>query len=139
MDMQKSISVSRGALASLPCHCWKNGPDLYKGRVLQPSMRVWDLHGEVSGVFTKPSLLQESRLTGGGSHNLVGLVEWRSLWCGEWELQAVSFHFTHDYTCNVQVVDPNWFCAAVSPSFLCTGISTLQGHSQWESQYTPAL
>ena len=29
------------------------------------------------GAFTKPPLLQESRLTGGGSPNLVGLVEWK--------------------------------------------------------------
>ena len=28
-----------------------------------------------NGAFTKPSLLQESRLTGGGSPNLVDLVE----------------------------------------------------------------
>ena len=27
--------------------------------------------------FTKPPLLQESRLTGGGSPNLVVLVEWK--------------------------------------------------------------
>ena len=29
--------------------------------------------------ITKPPLLQESRLTGGGSPNLVDLVEWKSL------------------------------------------------------------
>ena len=29
------------------------------------------------GAFTKPPLLQESRLTGGGSPNLVVLVEWK--------------------------------------------------------------
>ena len=41
--------------------------------------------------FTKPPLLQESRLTGGGSPNLVGLVEWKVP--VEWEMGAAnSFH-----------------------------------------------
>ena len=41
--------------------------------------------------FTKPPLLQESRLTGGGSPNLVGLVEWKVP--VEWEIGAAnSFH-----------------------------------------------
>ena len=32
---------------------------------------------ELVTAFTKPPLLQESRLTGGGSPNLVVLVEWK--------------------------------------------------------------
>ena len=41
--------------------------------------------------FTKPPLLQESRLTGGGSPKLVGLVEWKVP--VEWEMGAAnSFH-----------------------------------------------
>ena len=41
--------------------------------------------------FTKPPLLQESRLTGGGSPNLVGLVEGKVP--VEWEMgTANSFH-----------------------------------------------
>ena len=48
--------------------------------------------------FTEPPLLQESRLTSSGSPNLVGLVEWKFLWSGKWELQRVSIHFIHDCT-----------------------------------------
>ena len=36
-----------------------------------------NLYCEAIEPFTKPPLLQESRLTGGGSPNLVGLVEWK--------------------------------------------------------------
>ena len=39
--------------------------------------------------ITKPPLLQRSRLTGGGSPNLVGLVESKSLQRDLWELQIV--------------------------------------------------
>ena len=52
----------------------------------------------------------------------------RSLQRGKWKLQIVSIHFTRD---------PNRFCAAVVPIFLCAGISSLQGHRQWESRHTP--
>ena len=42
---------------------------------------AWELLHENGGnerqAFTKPPLLQESRLTGGGSPNLVVLVEWK--------------------------------------------------------------
>ena len=48
--------------------------------------------------LTKPSLLQESRLTGGGSPNLVDLIEWKSLSSRSCELQKMSIHFTHDCT-----------------------------------------
>ena len=37
---------------------------------------VWQRQ-QPGGTFTKPPLLQESRLTGGGSPNLVVLVEWK--------------------------------------------------------------
>ena len=37
------------------------------------------LRSNRAGTFTKPPLLQESRLTGGGSPNLVVLVEWKVL------------------------------------------------------------
>ena len=48
--------------------------------------------------FTKPPLLQESSLTGGGSPNLLDLVEWKSPESGKWELQIFSIYFTHDCT-----------------------------------------
>ena len=48
--------------------------------------------------ITKPPLLQRSRLTGGGSPNLVGLVERKSLQRDLWELQIVPIDFIHDCT-----------------------------------------
>ena len=48
--------------------------------------------------ITKPPLLQRSRLTGGGSPNLVGLVERKSLYRDLWELQIVPIDFIHDCT-----------------------------------------
>ena len=48
--------------------------------------------------FTKPPLLQESRLTDGGSPNLVGLVEGKVPVEWEWELQIVSIDLIHDCT-----------------------------------------
>ena len=48
--------------------------------------------------ITKPPLLQRSRLTGGGSPNLVGLVERKALYREKWELQIVAIDIIHDCT-----------------------------------------
>ena len=54
-------------------------------------MIVQSLRSFLTEAFTKPPLLQESRLTGGGSLNLVGLLEWKVP--VEWEMGAAnSFH-----------------------------------------------
>ena len=60
--------------------------------------------------FTKLPLLQESRLTDGGSPNLMVLVEWKvpvEILMGA----ANSFHWFHPwlYTCTVHTADLNWF------------------------------
>ena len=47
----------------------------HTGSSKQSDMAGWC----VESAITKPPLLQESRLTGGGSPNLVDLVEWKSL------------------------------------------------------------
>ena len=77
--------------------------------------RMSEKCGEWRDSFTKPPLLKESRLPGGGSPNLVDLVE------GKVPVErnmgaANSFHSYYPwlYTCVVQIVDPNWFCAAVT-------------------------
>ena len=60
--------------------------------------------------ITKPPLLQRSRLTSGGSPNLVGLVE-RKCPVERFMGAANSFHWSHPllYTCAVQTADLNWF------------------------------
>ena len=60
----------------------------------------------------------------------MALLKWwawysgKSLYSGIWETQIVPIELTHNctvYTCVVQTGDPNWFCAAVSPSIFCAG------------------
>ena len=46
---------------------------------IEAQARVWRLPETRVTPITKPPLLQESRLTGGGSPNLVGLVERKAL------------------------------------------------------------
>ena len=67
-------------------------------------MKIWILP------FTKPPLLQESRLTGGGSPNLVVLVEWK-VPVERFMGAANCFHWFYLwlYTCAVQTADWNWF------------------------------
>ena len=50
--------------------------------------------------FTKPPLLKENRLTGGGSPNVVDFVKWKVPLKGKWETGSCNFsiHFTHDRT-----------------------------------------
>ena len=48
--------------------------------------------------FTKPPLLQESRLTGGGSPNLVVLVEWKVPVERFMGAANISIDFAHDCT-----------------------------------------
>ena len=62
------------------------------------------------GTFTKPPQLQESRLTGGGSPNLIDLIEGKVPVGREVEA-ANNFQpfFPWLYTCAVQTADPNWF------------------------------
>ena len=60
--------------------------------------------------FTKPPLLQESRLTGSGSPNLMVLVEWNvpvERFMGA--ANSVFRIYPGLYTCTVQTADPNWF------------------------------
>ena len=63
-----------------------------------------------TALFTKPPLLQESRLTGGGSPNLVVLVEWK-VPVERFMGAANCFHWFYPwlYTCAVQTADWNWF------------------------------
>ena len=74
---------------------------------------MW-LEGERA--FTKPPLLQESRLTGGGSPNLVVLVEWK-VPVERFMGAANCLHWIHPwlYTWTEQTADPN--CAAVRHFF----------------------
>ena len=95
---------------------------------------------DMSRAFTKSPLLQESRLTGGGSPNRVDLVE-RKVPVERKMGAANSFHWFSPwlYTCVVQTADTNRFCAAVAPTIICAGLSSLRGHGQWESRHTSAL
>ena len=76
---------------------------------------LWDpTHMNLRLGYIKLSLLQEIRLTRGGSFNLVDVVEWKVHveWNSytQWELH--SFHLRLD-TCDVGKTDYNWFCADV--------------------------
>ena len=82
------------------------------------TLRLWEAQAdyEISSVkqhcqtFTKPPRLQESRLTGGGSPNLVVLVEWKVP--VERFMGAVNrYNWFHPwlYTCTGQKADRNWF------------------------------
>ena len=77
------------------------------------------------GSFTKPPLLQESGLAGGGSCIACVLVECKAQHGENWELQQISIYFTHDCTL-VLTDEPNCVCAAVAPIFHCAGLYTLQ-------------
>ena len=81
--------------------------------------------------FTKPPLLQESRLTSGGSPNLVVLVEWKVPVEG-FMGAANSFHWFHPwlYTCAVkQLIQTAFGCYSsdftLSRAFLSTRTQTL--------------
>ena len=71
--------------------------------------------------FTKPPLLQESRLTGGGSPNLGDHVEFDGP--VEWKVGASRLYN----------------CAAVAPIFHCAGLYTIQVHRLWESRHISAF
>ena len=76
---------------------------------------------------------------------MAALLFWRSLKRGRslWrkmEAANSSIHSTLDCTLVLVLpADPNRFCVAVAPSFLCARPSSLEVHSQWKSCHTPAL
>ena len=54
---------------------------------------------------------------------------------------ANNFHSFHPWLCTgvILAADQNWFCTVAVPTFLCAWLSSLQGHSQWESRHKPDL
>ena len=74
------LSWSRGGLVngwSRATHthsvCVRDAPEWME----DPAVHMYTAVRQLMEAFTKPPLLQESRLTGGGSPNLMVLVEWK--------------------------------------------------------------
>ena len=79
---------------------------------------TFDLAQHVFVFFTKPPLLQESRLISSGSPNLVILVEGK-VPVESFMGAANSYHTTNSWSRLV--------LAAIAPNLLCSRLSTLQG------------
>ena len=90
--------------------------------------------------FTKLLLLKESRLTGGGSHILVDLIELMVRERGNLGLQIVSSHFTHDCTLVLykQLIQ-TWSLMGFSYFPLCWAFLSTRTQAMGEPPHTSSI
>ena len=90
--------------------------------------------------ITKHPLLQESRLTGGGSPNLVGVVERKALLRDLWELQIVSIIFIHycTFVLYKQLIQTGFGCYC-SDFTLCRAFLSMRTQTLGEPPHTSPI